>query len=827
MNDPLLPVIDVHPPMPGVVSKDAPGPLEAWWRQRYPNQHAIPYEQLTVRKSLRLFDEMMQDETVRYGHHLKVVSRLASGYSLSPPEDDDGNPLPGAQAVLDHVNAHLEQWDRFDEFLEQMLDGMRQGFKLGEIVTKEVKIDGKTCWGIDDVLVRNSRFYAFDTDPAGRILPDGILEYLDQSPDGGGFQSVWSPASIARHAPDKFVRWSYNPTDSNAYSLYGRSDFLSVYRAYFLKDTSLRGWSETLDTYKHPTIVAIAKPGLTVVQRQDFLDALVVALKKKALVIPGEYLPEGMDPQKAVSLHEVTGKADDFDTHTGYLDKVIMRGLLVGQLVSEVGGDGKGSYALGKQHVMLFLKIMDAVGRSLGRAIAETLFKRLIRWNLGEDAVALCPHLRFNAAGDAETLERAQIVSTLVTGGVLDPREPWLREYLGSLPRLDKKLAAVIEGEKKQEADLAKQKAMGGPPKGKASGLAASEADEDAEPEEAHEHAPTRPPEPEERRLGDTGGDEALDEFTDAVEEEARLAWRRVINGPGGLKAQARVAFDREGEPALRIDGAPLLDLGRRLAVGGIVIGAADALADLNLRLEEGGDPVLLSVEDLGGAPGEAEVLGPKTLITIDLDEFAREQGVNLPAQMRALAKRVRLNKAELTRFAEIRIQQVQSEVQAQIERLRTEAREAIGRARSTKRKNELRREFREIDRKWAGLERELGDEQSATMETLTNAAYNEGRMRLYRAAPKGLISGFMYSAILDSRTTDFCRAWDRFRALMDDTVWRTIRPPNHYRCRSKIVAILAKEMSEAQVKRASRKRPDIQPQKGFRRGKFTPTVPE
>lgn len=808
-------------PFPGITTKDSPAPLESFYRSRYPHQHPIPYDQLAVRKSLQIFDAMLGDETVSYSHRLKIVCRTSSGMSLVPTQDKEGNPLPGAEAVMDHVQEQIEQWDRFDEFVEQALDGMRQGFKLGEIVTKDGKVGGRRGWLIDDVLVRNSRFFAFDVDPTGRLRDDGILEYIGQNPDGGGVQGYWNPQDTARHSVGKFFRWTYTPIDCNAHSLYGRSDFLSVYRPWFLKDVNWKGWGETLDTYRHPIPIGVARSGLTQAQRDDFLSQLMKATKLNALVVPAEYLPDDIDVDKAIRFHEVQGKADEFATQAEYLDKCIMRGLLVGQLVAEVGGDGKGSYALGKQHTALFLKIMDAIGKSLGRAIGETLFKPLIRWNLGEEAVALCPHLRFNAAGDAETVERAMIVKTLLDAGAIDPREPWIREYVGNLPKLDPALAADMDAERKArlEAETRPPTAVaGGTPKGKAAGLAATGADE----ADDHVHGDPRVAEPEERHLDDTGVTHLFDAYADDVARRFGDAWTRAIDGPGGVKAQARIAWAHpEATDAVHVDPAPFLELAKEATVVSLVYGAVDAHRHLSMRLSDAGSEQFSSIEEV--AP---EGLAPKTVFTIDLDEFAKEQGVDLEARLAEMARRVKISRAELRRVAELRVQQVQGEIQAQIERLREEARTGIRRARSQKKRSALREAFREIDRKWSGIERALGDEQSALTETLTHAAYNEGRIRLYRATPKGTIVGLMYSAILDDRTTLFCRAWDKFRAPIDDEVWDRVTPPNHYRCRSRVVPILAGEMSEAELRRRARKRPAAVPQKGFRRTKFRPSVP-
>jgi SPP1 gp7 family putative phage head morphogenesis protein len=796
----------------GVVTKDAPSPLEAFWRHRYPGQHPIPYDALTVRKGLILYDAMLQDETVAYAHKLKISSRMASGWSLKPPEDDEGNPLPGSDAIKEHVQEQLEQWGRFDEFLEQMLDGTRQGFKVGEIVTRDGKIGGRRSWVLDDVLVRNSRYFAFDCDPAGRLLDDGILEYIDPNPDGGGIQATWNPASTARHSPEKFVRWSWSPLDSNAYSLYGRSDFYSVYRGFFLKDLMLKGWGETLDTYKHPTAIMIARAGLTPDQRADAANVLDQGMKRKSIVIPAEYLPEGMDPQKAVMLHEVTGKAGDFAEQLGYDDKVIMRGLLVGQLVAEVGGDGKsGSYALGRQHTAIFMKIMDAIGRSSGRAIGHTLFRRMVRWNLGDEAARLAPDLVWHAAGDAETLERAQIVTTLVEGGVVDPSEPWLREYLGGLPKMDPAIEARREEERKLRLDAeTRPPEVGGAAKGKAGKLAAEDRPRGVLPEET--------------RIDLSAVEDSLDARLLHYGAKLKDAWRAIFRGPGGLAAQGRVALDNPDITLdFRIDPTGPIAVLRAYAIESLVAGAVDSFGEVN-RGQRAHGRGELSVADLV----EDERLDT-TVATINLDEYAQAQGVNLEKALAKMAKRIRLRQADLERFAQERIVQIREEVERQVAKVRGEMRSMVLEARSLGLawKDVLRDQFQELEQKWIGIERDLGSETSALTETIESSAYNEGRMRMYHATPKTVVMGFLYSAILDQRTTPFCRAWDGYRAPRDHPIWNRIVPPNHWRCRSLLAAVMAGDMSASALRAAASRQPHERPQRGFSGAKFMPPVPE
>lgn len=831
-------------------SSDNPGPLEAFWRKRMAGQHVIPYDQLTVRKGLRVFDEMLvTDETIAYAWNLKRMVLLSTPWSLRPPTDRDGNPLPGSEAIRDYVQEHIDRWGGFEPFLGMAVDGLRQGFKLGELVTKEAKIAGRTAWTIEDILVRNSRFFAFDVDDAGRLKPDGILEYVgDGNPDSGGINPTWDGSSTRRHAVDRFFRWSWNPLDSNAYSLYGLSDFRSIYRAYFLGDVGLKNWGATLDTYQFPIALAVSAEGLTAVQLADFRDKLERAVTRRALVIPRSYLPAGdIDLDKAVRFHEVQGKADDFSTHAEYLDKLKMRGVMIGALVSDVGNKGKGSYSLGEQHVRLFLTVLTQIGRSLGAAVMNTVFKPLLRWNKGDEAVALAPTLVWNDFSDAKTEQRANVLKVLVDAGAVAPDEPWVREWVGDLPAPDPETQAVMDAERKARLETAKQgpelarkaveakasdkrppgklDAEGSPP-GKGDGPAATAA-----------RALTPDAERVEAKVDGAAVRAASDDRFDAGAARLQTAWRDIFRGSGGLAAQVSVAMRKPGRPfRAEVDDSRIVTVAYRFAVENMVAGAVDGLTEVRRGLEALGRPGLLSVEagalaeeddaPVGGAPvGSVAVARAATL---DLANFARAQGVDLVPTLERFASQIRLRQADLDSFAQARMAQVKDEVTAQIAKLRGEMRQAVlaAQARGDTARDLLRDEFQEMEQRWVGAERALGQETGAVFETLENSAYNEGRTRLYHATPPGTVVGMLYSAIIDGRTTLFCQRWDGFMAPKDHPVWNKVVPPNHWRCRSVLAAVLAGEVSAEALQSAAARQPGVEPQNGFEGSRFMPPVP-
>lgn len=67
-------------------------------------------------------------------------------------------------------------------------------------------------------------------------------------------------------------------------------------------------------------------------------------------------------------------------------------------------------------------------------------------------------------------------------------------------------------------------------------------------------------------------------------------------------------------------------------------------------------------------------------------------------------------------------------------------------------------------------------------IQTYTNAMYNEGRQQAYDEFD---VSGYVYTAILDSVTTEICRDLDGSIFRVEDITPFVNYPPLHYNCRS------------------------------------------
>lgn len=78
-----------------------------------------------------------------------------------------------------------------------------------------------------------------------------------------------------------------------------------------------------------------------------------------------------------------------------------------------------------------------------------------------------------------------------------------------------------------------------------------------------------------------------------------------------------------------------------------------------------------------------------------------------------------------------------------------------------------------------------------STATTLVGFAYNGGWFNgLMTSGPGAGLKGFRYSATLDSRTTNICRAYHGVKLPFDHPWWQTHWPLCHFNCRSVVLPI-------------------------------------
>ncbi len=115
----------------------------------------------------------------------------------------------------------------------------------------------------------------------------------------------------------------------------------------------------------------------------------------------------------------------------------------------------------------------------------------------------------------------------------------------------------------------------------------------------------------------------------------------------------------------------------------------------------------------------------------------------------------------------------------------------------------------------------DLNKSSRARLETIARTnitdAFNQATLAVYNDPDLGdFVEAYQYSAITDSRTTEFCSTYNGRIFPKDDPIWAQITPPNHFNCRSTTVAVTAIDDWAPSTKGRMDNGSLSQPSKGF-----------
>jgi phage gp29-like protein len=277
------------------------------------------------------------------------------------------------------------------------LDALAMGYCVGELVWSEAGKLARVLW-------HDPRRFTFTVDGAGHITE--ILFRV------GG--------ELRRESPTRFVLWAYQGRYGNPY---GESDLVAAYRPWAQKDTVQKMWLSALDRFGAPIPVARVPQNWSDSDVAQ-LSALLSRLQNESsLVLSQEVqLDTPLDATR-------TEPARAFHTAAVWCDTQIARAIL-GQELTSQGGNGSGSYALGRVHEA----VADDWIQSLRAEIAQTVLTEQIAKPLTVALVgpnAPHPRITFPNLSQGELSARRALVEAMLNGGVISPTEPWLRRYLG------------------------------------------------------------------------------------------------------------------------------------------------------------------------------------------------------------------------------------------------------------------------------------------------------------------------------------------------------------------------------------------------------------
>lgn len=313
---------------------------------------------------LREYERMLEtDETVATGIQFLTLSIL-----LKLGEYTHDNPK-----ITDFVRENFEEMqDNLYAACEEILTGLWAGYSGSELIWKpsgsRIMLDQIVTYHPRTILVKVDRQTGAYT---------GIKQWR------------WFDGSPVDIPKEKAILFSYNKKFGNHY---GKSILKPIRKNWLLKDPILKMWARALDRFGTPLLAALVSdeeiedpdyPGKQISQIEWALRMLKNIQSGTGLAFRSGSKDAGNET-KVTSLNSGgSGIGEAFEKAVLYLNKMLLRGLLVPSLMAD-DGSGKGSYALGQAHFAVFDMTITSIYKGLTEVLLEQIVRRLVEYNFGK-----------------------------------------------------------------------------------------------------------------------------------------------------------------------------------------------------------------------------------------------------------------------------------------------------------------------------------------------------------------------------------------------------------------------------------------------------------
>lgn len=343
-----------------------------------------------------IYERMQHDAQVKACLNIKKLSVLSRGWQVHPASDK-----PDDIRAADFVRWCLEDMrGSVMDVLYNALDALAKGFSVAEINWKIIPSGNYAGMiGLDSIKSKDPSAFIFETD-----------EFLNvKSVKQLGRREISLP-------PDKLLIYVHSPR----YELpYGASDLKAAYRHWWSKDIILRFYNVYLEKYGSPTVLGAYTRGTPKSQQADLLRVLDRIQQETALVLPDDIKIELLEAKR--------GGENGYLQAVEYHDRQIAKAIL-GQTLTTDEGMRYGSFALAKVHLDVLRMTLEHIKRNLEESVMrEQLIRRLVSYNFENAGV---PVFSLGTIRERDLSLLADVISKLVTGGVVAPDEKWIRDYL-------------------------------------------------------------------------------------------------------------------------------------------------------------------------------------------------------------------------------------------------------------------------------------------------------------------------------------------------------------------------------------------------------------
>lgn len=418
--------------------------MGAWDSVYRPSYRLAPYnpDELTSQKGFDTYRQMLTTSACRAPLNVKRYTVLQKPWSVQPAVIDPKDTRhEAAKAIADHcdwvlrniLDTDIDQPQDLRVVLFELLLACWQGFALAEIIWRpltEGPYAGKL--GFKYLAAKPAKQIGFDLDPNTLAVRE-IRSYTPL----GGYEKPVSPAKV--------VLFTYNPYSGLPY---GDGDGRAAYKHWWQLDALQKFWSMALERFGSAFLLA-KYPAGNATALAEVLTALDRIRQGSPAVLPREADAELMQ----VAAAGFEGFRGAVDWHV----QAIAQNVLGNTLTT---GEGKrvGSMALGKVHQETQDVGLEFLRSDLESAITIQLIRRIVLYNFGPGALALCPRFSLGNWDTKDILSLAKAYDLLVKDRMVARRAKWVREEMG-LPPMDPDEEQMLDEEEEQERQMQQQAA--------------------------------------------------------------------------------------------------------------------------------------------------------------------------------------------------------------------------------------------------------------------------------------------------------------------------------------------------------------------------------
>jgi len=381
----------------------------------YGNENFPRYnpDDLIGRKGHAIYRRMMLDEQVKAVVYFKrgAITSRPWKFDLDPddtnlPEEECARRIRLFQAILANMDGS------FRDTLRGIASAIYNGMSITEKVYQQIEWDGLTWWGLKKLALRPFDTFRFDTDPYGNITK--IVQTVN------GHEIEIDPERIIRHV--------HNPDIDEQY---GQSELRACYRSWFSKDIVIKFRNIWLE--KHAGGFRWLEPtGDRRIQHGSAEYNDLVSMMSNVSGATGMILPSGLKMNMQTPANQVA-----FEDALVREDKGIAKGLLVPNLLGITEQGDTGSYSQASVQFEAFLWTLDDDASRLEETLNEQLFRSLGEANFAD---GIYPRFEFLSMTDAQRQAVAGIWGDLVQKGAVktsETDESHVRDLLDMPPKAE------------------------------------------------------------------------------------------------------------------------------------------------------------------------------------------------------------------------------------------------------------------------------------------------------------------------------------------------------------------------------------------------------